>query len=230
MYECWDCGGTGVKQHYAMIKNGVCFTCHGTGKTNKIPSAIDYHEPKASDYCEAHGLLGCNECENKTNEKVELTMENSLFKTVSIRTLAEIARVSYDGKGGFYHQELKDCASRVYQAYQRNTIVNKVYVLNVIKQLTFFKLVKHEWLGEVGDYSELYLAPTERGIEQLKKYYPDIMERIHNAYMEQQRKYAEEEFENEASLEDEAERRENVNNESIIESPAGIIGFRDGIE
>jgi hypothetical protein len=36
MYKCWDCLGSGKKEYYHQIDNGVCYTCGGTGKTNMI--------------------------------------------------------------------------------------------------------------------------------------------------------------------------------------------------
>lgn len=75
MFKCWDCGGSGIKSYYAHVHDGVCFTCKGSGITNKPTQANPYDEycgmcnsqvcmcePQASDYCEEHGLLGCNEC------------------------------------------------------------------------------------------------------------------------------------------------------------------------
>lgn len=35
-YNCWDCLGSGKKSYYHMIDNGICYTCGGTGLTNKI--------------------------------------------------------------------------------------------------------------------------------------------------------------------------------------------------
>lgn len=35
-YTCWDCGGSGNKPYYHMVDNGVCYTCKGTGKTNRF--------------------------------------------------------------------------------------------------------------------------------------------------------------------------------------------------
>jgi hypothetical protein len=31
MAKCWDCGGSGKKEYYQSIDNGVCYTCYGTG-------------------------------------------------------------------------------------------------------------------------------------------------------------------------------------------------------
>lgn len=35
MYKCWDCLGSGKKEYYNQIDKGICYTCKGTGKTNK---------------------------------------------------------------------------------------------------------------------------------------------------------------------------------------------------
>jgi seryl-tRNA synthetase len=36
MFICWDCGGSGNKPHYSRIDGGRCYTCEGTGKTNRF--------------------------------------------------------------------------------------------------------------------------------------------------------------------------------------------------
>jgi hypothetical protein len=35
MIDCFECHGTGIKNHYMHIANGVCFKCKGTGKLKK---------------------------------------------------------------------------------------------------------------------------------------------------------------------------------------------------
>lgn len=79
LYTCWDCNGSGKKAHYANVAEGVCFTCKGTGLTNKPTEADPYADVCGKcnstvcvcepTYCEGCGALPCH-CENK-KEKVE---------------------------------------------------------------------------------------------------------------------------------------------------------------
>jgi uncharacterized coiled-coil DUF342 family protein len=39
-YSCWDCLGSGKKSYYHMIDNGTCYTCGGTGFTNKVQGEV----------------------------------------------------------------------------------------------------------------------------------------------------------------------------------------------
>lgn len=115
MFTCWDCGGSGKKDVYHHIDKGVCYTCKGTGLTNEQSNQLDSQEPKASDYCETHGLLGCNVCKNKE----ELSMSK---RQVNEQLFKVIVKIMCDCKNRL------DLGKLINYAQEQMKIVNHEYV------------------------------------------------------------------------------------------------------
>lgn len=247
LYECWDCGGSGVKAHYYNVKNGVCFTCNGSGKTNKIPSATDFTEAdylgtRYKEFCDDCGAMPCH-CEQQTkNEKVEMTMNNRDKNVQVFTSVVALLSKSANRMGVLALTKYTAIHADVSEAYAHRFIVlmHRKNMLSVTETglrggMTLVSLTKEacDKYRELSASLKMSVEPKEGDKCPCMECGTEVTHEV-NGWIE----YCAEENRTEclcakcdsySELDDEYELEGNQY-DNIKENPSGIVGFRDGIE